>query len=50
VTVNVLALRRSIEAGTLSEDDRAAAERMMPGICDAAMGKIERPFGYGDGI
>jgi hypothetical protein len=40
VTVNVLALRREIDAGTLSAADRETVERMMPGICDAAQGKL----------
>lgn len=33
VKIDVLALQKSMKAGTLSEDDRATVERVLPGLC-----------------
>jgi hypothetical protein len=41
VTVDCLALARAIQARTLTDADRQLAEKIMPGICDAVMGKPE---------
>lgn len=39
--LDVLALRRELEAGTLSESDRRYAEHLLPGICDLVTGKVK---------
>jgi hypothetical protein len=41
VTLDVLALDLALKAGTLLDQDREAAEKMMPGICDLLTGKVK---------
>jgi hypothetical protein len=40
--VDLIALKREIEAGSLSETHRKFIERVLPGFCDFAAGKIDR--------
>lgn len=40
--MNFLALRRQLEAGTLSERDRRIAELVVPGCCDLVTGRIPK--------
>jgi hypothetical protein len=42
IKVDVAGLRREIVDGTLSDQDRAAAEALCPGICGFATGEIKR--------
>jgi hypothetical protein len=46
VTVDLVALRKELEAGVLTEKDRQTAEAVLPGACEIAFGnftKLSRP-------
>lgn len=40
--IDVIALKEQIKSGTLPTDHRAFIDRVLPGFCDFAEGKIER--------
>jgi hypothetical protein len=42
ISVDLIRLKTEIEAGKLTDRDRAIAEKLLPGICDLVIGKVKR--------
>lgn len=43
VSIDLLAVKRDIEAGTLSKEDRDTIERMFPGIIEGLSAAVKPP-------